>query len=113
MTTHNERDKAARVLHALAHPVRLGILEVLQEGEHNVTALYNKIGCTQSMMSQQLHVLEEQCIIATRKEGTTKFCRLRNPEVLNMMDCLRSHLYSYLRFRFQEDIAEEISNGET
>jgi hypothetical protein len=48
------------------------------------------------MMSQQVRNLELHGLISTRKEGTQRHCSLRNRDVLNMLDCVRRHLYDYL-----------------
>jgi ArsR family transcriptional regulator len=94
-----QREAGARVLRALAHPVRLGVLQVLSQGERTVTDLYQELGCSQSMMSQQLGILERQGLIRTRREGTTKHCALRNPDFLKLFACLRNHLQVVLGLR--------------
>ncbi len=45
-----KRELAARILHALAHPVRLGVMQELIMGDKTVTELYKALGCSQSMM---------------------------------------------------------------
>jgi|GEM_PF-685231 len=92
-----QRVAGAQVLRALAHPLRLGVLQVLSAGERTVTDLYQELGCSQSMMSQQLGVLERHGLIRTRKLGTTKYCALRNPDFLKLFTCLRRHLQTVLR----------------
>ena len=52
-----QRQKAADVLKAIAHPVRLGILESLADKEMNATELMSKLSCSQSMISQQIDKL--------------------------------------------------------
>ena len=87
---------AAKVMRALAHPVRLGVLQRLASGEYSVSELTRALGCSQSMMSQQLAILEQQQLIVSRKEGTLKYCAIRNPDFLKMLNCLESHLQKYL-----------------
>ena len=92
-----ERNMTAEVLKAIAHPIRLGVLEILSEyEERTVSQLYEDLQCSQSMMSQQLQILEYHGLISSRKEGVHKFCSLRNPDVLAMLDCMRRHLYKCL-----------------
>lgn len=95
--TSVELASAAKVLRALAHPVRLGVLQCLAQGEYNVSELTERIGCSQSMMSQQLAILENQRLIATRKEGTAKLCSIENPDFLKLFACLESHLDKYFQ----------------
>ena len=82
----------AKVLQALGHPIRLGVLQSLRDGEKSVSQLYNELGCSQSMMSQQLQKLEIYGLIRTRKKGRIKYCSLANPEFLELFDCLRRHV---------------------
>jgi DNA-binding transcriptional ArsR family regulator len=56
---------------ALAHPVRIRILEVLGTGEHSVQELQKALGLEQSLVSQQLAILRAKNIVTPRKEGTT------------------------------------------
>lgn len=94
-----ERTAAAEVLKAMAHPIRLGVIELLAEKEHTVTELYEKLGCSQSMMSQQIKILCQQQLIEIRKEGIQKFCSLRNRDFLRVFDCMHVHLRKYLNFK--------------
>lgn len=95
--TAAQREAGAKVLRALAHPLRLGVLQSLRRGERTVTELYEELGCSQSMMSQQLGILEAHGLIRTRKEGTVKYCALRNPDFLHLFACMRRHLLTVLR----------------
>jgi ArsR family transcriptional regulator len=97
--TQEERNIAADVLKALAHPVRLGVIEVLADGERTITELYEELGCSQSMMSQQLKILCQQKLVAVRKDGTQKYCRLCNRDFLKLFDCMHRHLRQFLNFQ--------------
>ncbi|MFO7822172.1 MAG: metalloregulator ArsR/SmtB family transcription factor [Lentisphaeria bacterium] len=87
----------AKVMRALAHPVRLGVLQCLHDGKKTVNELAHMLDCSQSMMSQQLAILESQEIISSHKSGTTKYCSLRNPAFMDMYKCLHEHMLKYLR----------------
>lgn len=95
----DERNIAAEVLKALAHPVRLGVIEILADGERTVTQLYEALGCSQSMMSQQLKILCQQKLVEIRKEGTQKYCSLSNRDFLKLFDCMHIHLRQFLKFK--------------
>ena len=97
--TNDERNMASDVLKAMAHPVRLGVIEVLASGEHTVSELYETLGCSQSMMSQQLKILCQQQLVSIRKEGTQKYCSLANRDFLKVFDCMHTHLRKYLNFQ--------------
>ena len=94
--TAKERDSAAEVMKAMAHPIRLGVLEVLADGEKTVTELYSLLGCSQSMMSQQLKLLRQQKLVDIRKEGSQKYCSLANRDFLKLFECMQKHLHVFL-----------------
>ena len=94
-----ERDAAAEVLKALAHPVRLGVVEILANGERTVTQLYEELGCSHSMMSHQLKLLCQQKLVKIRKEGTQKYCDLCNRDFLKVFTCMHKHLRQFLNFK--------------
>lgn len=96
---NTEREIAAEVLKALAHPVRLGVVELLESGEKTCTELYKELGCSQSMMSQQLKILCQQGLVVIRKEGTVKYCSLQNRDFLKLFECMHSHLRTFLHFK--------------
>jgi ArsR family transcriptional regulator len=90
--TKSEREAAAEVLQAMSHPVRLGVIEILADGERTVTELYERLGCSQSVMSHQLKQLRAQGLIRMRREGHVKYCSLRNRDFLRLFQCLEKHV---------------------
>ena len=101
--TARERELASAVLRAMAHPIRLGVLDVLRDGPKTVSELFQELGCTQSSMSLQLRTLEASGLVSSHREGTSKYSALRNRDVLRMMECLRSHLHTYLNNALELD----------
>lgn len=95
----DELELAAGVLKALAHPVRLGVVEQLANGERSCKELYETLGCSQSMLSQQLRTLCQYGLVAIRREGTVKYCALQNPDFLKLFDCMHRHLRTFLHFK--------------
>ena len=93
-----QRSIAAEVLKALAHPIRLGVIEALSTGERTVTELYEELGCSQSMMSQQLKTLGQQKLITIRKVGIQKYCSLSNRDFLEIFSCMDGHLRKHFNF---------------
>ncbi len=73
MTAYEEL--AAR-FKALAHPVRLQILDMLRRGDACVCHMETALGRRQAYISQQLMVLREAGLVDSRKEGLQVFYRL-------------------------------------
>ncbi len=78
----NEYRLTANLLKALAHPIRLQILEVLQkEGEACVCHLEIRLGQRQSYISQQLMKLREAGLVEDRRDGLNVFYAIIHPEL--------------------------------
>ena len=79
----------AEFFKALAHPIRIAILELLRAGEMSVNELQTKLEIESSSVSQQLAVLRSRNIVETRKEGTTVHYRVRDLQVFELLDVAR------------------------
>lgn len=95
--TSQERVASAEVLKAMGHPIRLGVVELLAEGEKTVSELFAKLECSQSVMSTQLAILRNQNLIKMRREGNIKYCTLRNRDFVRLLRCLEKHVNNALR----------------
>ena len=74
---------------ALAHPLRIRILEVLVEGEHSVQALQAKLGADQPFVSQQLAILRAKNVVSARKDGTSVHYSVRDPLIGDLLAVAR------------------------
>ncbi|MCL6603293.1 metalloregulator ArsR/SmtB family transcription factor [Paenibacillus sp. BR2-3] len=70
---------------ALAHPMRIRILELLSEGEKNVNELQAILGSEGSAVSQQLAVLRAKNVVASVKDGTSVIYSLRDPLIKDLL----------------------------
>jgi ArsR family transcriptional regulator, virulence genes transcriptional regulator len=78
------RDRAALVARALGDAKRLCVLERLAEGECSVGELSRSVGCQVPNMSQHLAVLRAAGLVESRRDGSTVFYRLTDPQVLEI-----------------------------
>jgi DNA-binding transcriptional ArsR family regulator len=79
----------AEFFRAVAHPIRIRILETLVGGERSVQQLQDALHVDQPVASQQLGVLRSKNIVVARKEGTTVRYSLRDPLVGELLDVAR------------------------
>ena len=86
--THKLLETEAEVFNALAHPVRLEILELLRDGEACVCHLEAHLGYRQPYISQQIMVLKKAGLVSERREGTYVFYRLADRRVVALLDAL-------------------------
>jgi DNA-binding transcriptional ArsR family regulator len=82
-------ERAARVIRILGHPLRLRILERLEDGERNVADLQDELEATQAVISQQLAILRSEDVVASRREGPRVYYRVIEPKVSHILDCIR------------------------
>ena len=61
--------RAAQLFHALSDETRLGILEMLRDGERCVCDLQADLDAAQSRLSFHLKVLREAGLVTDRREG--------------------------------------------
>jgi ArsR family transcriptional regulator len=65
----NDTARAAELFHALSDETRVGILEMLQDGERCVCDLQGDLDAAQSRLSFHLKVLRDAGLVSDRKEG--------------------------------------------
>lgn len=82
-------ERAARVIRILGHPLRLRILEALEDGERNVADLQEELGTGQAVVSQQLAILRSEGVVGARRDGPRVFYRIVEPKVSHILDCIR------------------------
>jgi ArsR family transcriptional regulator len=86
----------AEFFQALAHPVRVHIIEILRDGELSAGSILGQLEIEQANGSQHLSVLRAKRIVLTRKEGNQVFYRLRDPMIVEVLDILRKYFHSQL-----------------
>jgi DNA-binding transcriptional ArsR family regulator len=79
----------AEFFRALAHPVRIRILEALSGGERSVHELQRALGLDQPVVSQHLAVLRGKNVVTTRKEGTSVNYALGDPLITELLHTAR------------------------
>ena len=81
--------EAVSVLKSIAHEGRLLVLCYLSEtGEMSVGGLAERVGLSQSALSQHLAKLRAEGLVATRKQAQTVYYRIDQPKVLTLLSVL-------------------------
>lgn len=80
MPASDERKKKAQIFKALAHPIRLHIVEILLEEEKCVNDIKDLFDATQPNISQHLSILKYSGIVDFRQEGNLRCYYLQDPE---------------------------------
>lgn len=81
---------------ALAHPIRIRILETLGAGDRSVQELQQALDLEQPIVSQQLAVLRSKNIVTPRKVGTTVRYALSDPLITKLLTVAREIFNNHL-----------------
>ena len=82
--------QACGLLKVLANPDRLLLLCQMTQGEYCVGELEETTGIRQPTLSQQLTVLRDEDMVATRREGKQIYYRIASQEELAVMTVLHA-----------------------
>ncbi len=102
-------DLVAGRFRVLGEPIRIRILQELQNGEKNVTQLVEAIGSTQPNISKHLRILQESGLIGRRHAGTAVYCYIADPSVFELCDAVCASLET--RLSEAGRLAAELSGG--
>ncbi|NXY97033.1 winged helix-turn-helix transcriptional regulator [Streptomyces sp. BR123] len=89
----------AEFFRMLGHPVRIRVLELLQDGPKPVRGLLAEIDIEPSNLSQQLAVLRRSGIVVSTREGSTVTYALAGGDVADLLRAARRILTEMLAGR--------------
>ena len=98
-----ERKKArlyelqAEVIQAAGHPIRLAIIDYLEDGEQCVCDIAEAVGAQRSNVSRHLSVLAGAGMVGCRKDGLRVMYRLRTPCIRSFLGCVTRVLQERLK----------------
>ncbi len=81
--------EAAEMIRVLGHPVRLRIVECLEDGERTVSDLQEALDTSQAAVSQQLARMRSAGIVSGRRDGVNVWYSIADERVVQMLNCLR------------------------
>ena len=86
----------AQVCKALAHGIRIEIIDLLQDKEMGFGEIFEKTGIAKSSLSQHLSVMVENGILNQRKEGLNSYYRVSSDKVSKACQLMREVLIEKL-----------------
>lgn len=86
--------KAANMLKAIAHPIRISIVGYLEDGKkRTVTEIHKKLGIEQSTASHHLVILKDRGVLLSKREGKNTWYFLKHANLKNVLgsigDCCK------------------------
>lgn len=89
--TVEQLEKAAGMLKAIAHPMRIAILNYLEDGnKKTVTQIHESIGIEQSTASHHLGILRDKGVLTVTREGKNAYYFIRHNRLSTLIDCINS-----------------------
>ena len=96
----------ADVCKALGHPLRIEVIDLLQNEELNFTDILEVTGGSKSNLSQHLSIMTKKGILTVRREGQSSYFSLSSKKVSEACRLMREVLIESLKE--QQEILKKI-----
>jgi DNA-binding transcriptional ArsR family regulator len=84
--------KAAATLKTIGHPVRLRVIEILEQHKKlTVNEMLKWVDVDQATLSKHLAVLRTKQIVTSEADKNYRYYAIQHPHVVNILDCIRKH----------------------
>jgi ArsR family transcriptional regulator len=92
-----EAEIRAKIIKAMAHPVRLIVIEFLKDGERPFSEIFDLFQLDKSTVSKHLLVLKEAGIVSSKKDGSDMIYKLEVPCVIDFFSCVTAVIESNVK----------------
>jgi DNA-binding transcriptional ArsR family regulator len=80
---------AASKLRAMAHPMRIAIIDLLSENKKlTVTEIYERLSIEQASASHHLNILKNKGLLESKRDGKMILYSLKTSVLANVIDCI-------------------------
>ncbi len=80
---------AASKLRAMAHPMRIAIIDLLTENKKlTVTEIYERLSIEQASASHHLNILKNKGLLESKRDGKMILYSLKTTVLANVIDCI-------------------------
>ncbi len=84
-------ERIAFILKTIAHPIRLGIVHLLEQHPRlSVGNICEMLGTEQSLTSHHLSNMKDKGILSVKREGRSMFYSLKEKDVSLIIECLEN-----------------------
>lgn len=94
LTNESEAEKLERIayiLKTIAHPVRLGIIHLLEQHTRlSVTEICDELGTEQSLTSHHLQNMRLKGLLTVKRDGRSMLYSLKERDVSLIIECLEN-----------------------
>jgi DNA-binding transcriptional ArsR family regulator len=87
--TLEQLEQAAGMLKAMAHPMRIAILNLLEDSKRmTVSEIHEKLSIEQSTTSHHLGILKDKGVLSSKRDGKHIYYFVKNDNLSSIIDCL-------------------------
>ena len=87
----NKLDKVAHLIKVIAYPVRIGIIDLLnQNKELSVTEIHKSLNMEQSAISHHLNKMKDKQLLKSRRQGKNVFYSLKDKNIVGIIECINN-----------------------
>jgi len=90
-------EKQAEIVKAIAHPLRIAVVDFLKDGEQCVCDIAEHVGSERSNVSRHLSVMVGAGVLEYRKQGLKVIYRLKTPCIVDFLSCITTCLKQQLK----------------
>jgi DNA-binding transcriptional ArsR family regulator len=84
-------ENSTETLRAIAHPLRLAIIEVLHQNKRmSVTEIYEQLDIEQAVASHHLRILKDKDVVLVRREGKNSYYTLVSSSFYDILQLLKN-----------------------
>lgn len=82
-------ESIASMLKAIAHPMRIAILNLLDNNERlTVSEIHTKLKIEQSSTSHHLGILKDKGVLLSKREGKNTYYSLKHDDFAKVINCI-------------------------
>lgn len=87
--TVEQLEEAANMLKAIAHPMRIAIINYLEGGKKlTVTEIHELLKIEQSTTSHHLGILKDKGVLSSKRDGKNTYYFLKHQNLGQIVECL-------------------------
>jgi len=87
--TPEQLNNASSILKAIAHPIRISILNYLENGKKlTVTEIHRLLKIEQSTTSHHLGILKDKGVLSSKREGKNTYYYLKHKSLSHVVECV-------------------------
>lgn len=86
---YNKLDQASDMLKAIAHPIRMSIVDLLKSNvQLTVTEIFESLDIEQAVASHHLRILKDRNVLDSKRDGKNTYYFLKHDRISEVIQCI-------------------------